>query len=198
MAIPSKEKIIPPSILYSDTKDPIIKEEFTKKSRFVFSEEYFFKPNQLFASWYEISSPKNLNVVLNNEVLASIPYELKDLIKEINKSKYILELSENHDDQGSSSYNDTTWKKAIVFLSNYISWIYSESRKIVPSPKIFHGPDGSIDIQWKTNEFKLLINIPAENNIATFFGSSQDNQEIEGLFNLENYKFQLLPSLVTV
>jgi hypothetical protein len=171
-------------------------DEFRKISRVIFSEEYIKPKQQLYN--FEITFPKSLKVMLNSEFIISIPYELRDLYREINKSKYILELQENHDDQGASKYSISTWKKAIIFLAKYNSWVYSESSKIVPSPKIFHGPDGSVDIQWKTDDFKLLINIPEENNIATFFGNYQNNQDVEGSFHLDNYKFQLLPSLVTV
>lgn len=197
MAVYSKGKNYSSAFVSSYPSQAIIREdEFTKKRRVVFSEEYL-KPKQTFYN-FEIILPRSLNIVLNNEEVISIPFELRDLYQEINKSKYILDLSENHDDQGGDEYNEGTWKKAIIFLSKYISWIYTESGKIISSPKIFHGPDGSIDIQWKTNEFKLLINVPSENDIATFYGNYQDSQEIEGSFNLENYKLQLLPSLVTI
>jgi len=172
------------------------KNAIKKENRYVSSDEYFTPKLELI--YYEDISLENLSITLNGEVIASIPDELKNLYIEINNSKYILDLLDNHDDQGGERYRIETWKKAIIFLTEYMSWVLKESGKTVSSPKIFHGPDGSIDFQWKTNDFKLLINIPVENNTATFFGNFQDNQEIEGSFDLDSYKVQLLPSLVTV
>lgn len=169
---------------------------FKHENKVVFPEEYIRPKHQIHT--LEIILPTILDIFLNDEFVVSIPYELRDLFREINKSKYILELIENHDNQGAIAYSNNTWKKTIIFLAEYVSLIYKESGKIVTSPKIFHGPDGSIDLQWKTNDFKLLINIPDETNIATFFGNYQNNQEVEGSFYIDNYKLHLLPSLITV
>jgi len=144
------------------------------------------------------SRSRLLKINLENFETISLPFELIELYNAIKESRYILDFEDNWDDQGAKKYLSSTWAKSINFITNYAKWIFDERKVIIPIPKIYHGPHGSIDIQWKNDDFKLLINIPEEDTNASFYGNFGDNQEIEGNFSINNYKLQLLPSLISI
>ncbi|MCP9237943.1 hypothetical protein [Lewinella sp. JB7] len=125
--------------------------------------------------------------------IAKLDYRFVELYTAIEKSKYILELPHNHDGRGSKAYGLETWKKACLFLIDLNSYLYNKAGIKSSVPNIYHGPNGSIDIQWEQDEFKLLINVPEGNDDVTFYGTYNNGQEIEGAFNLKDYKIQLLP-----
>ncbi|MGH7900630.1 MAG: hypothetical protein ACRENZ_02725, partial [Thermodesulfobacteriota bacterium] len=116
-------------------------------------------------------SKDTLKLILNDELIIELPYQFESLYNSIEESKYILELEENWDGEGSPTYKQSTWRRAIEFISNYAIWIFSETNRIIDAPKIYHGPNGSIDILWKKENYRLLINIPDDaEKPASFYG----------------------------
>lgn len=150
------------------------------------------------SKWVEaiISRPRKIKIQLTNEYIIDISYQFQNLIEEIEKSKYILELPDDWDDEGSPKYEEEVFINAIEFLIKSVQDIKDEFDVIIDTPKILHGPDGSIDVLWKNADYKLLLNIsPDENNIATFYGyNSNIGSEIKGKFNYKSkcQKFGLL------
>jgi hypothetical protein len=54
----------------------------------------------------------------------------------------------------------------------------------LPAPAILPGPNGSIDLHWKTPRFELLVNVPREEaNPATFYGDDYGSLCIRGNLN---------------
>ncbi len=104
----------------------------------------------------------------------------KELVyKEIEKSKYILDLQDNWDDEGSISYKYEVWKSAADLLLEMGDTI----TEIIEIPMISHGPHGSIDIFFNKNKtFKLLINIE-DNNDFSYYLEFNDFIENTVLFN---------------
>jgi len=62
-------------------------------------------------------------------------------------------------------------------------------------PKFYHGPAGRMDVFWENERFNLLINIPPDNETATFYGDNYQGQVTEGRFDPENFQQALLPDL---
>jgi len=146
------------------------------------------------------SRPKekqNLVVKLDDEIILEIPHKFKDLYDNIEKSKYILELEDDWDDEGSPAYDKTTWIRAIMFIYNYTKKIYDEFGIVVDSPKISQGPKSSIDILWKTEIYRFLINIPKDHNKpASFYGDDYHDEQIKGTIKTDNdSKWLVLSSL---
>jgi len=136
---------------------------------------------------------------LTNGKTLRISSELILLIQSIEKSKYILDLKDNWDDEGAKAYLEDTWIKAIRFIVNYAELILANTGKSIIAPDIYHGPDGSIDLLWKHLSFNLLINIPKDNMLlGTFYGDDYSSQKIEGSFNPELVKASLFPMLVNL
>jgi len=103
------------------------------------------------------------------------------ILAAIEASRSILDLPDNWDEEGSPSYAESTWERATIF----IKVTTSAYRRIVGSwiepPKITPGPDGSIDIRWKSAKRTLLINIPAnKDDIADFYGDDKATDIIKG------------------
>lgn len=141
----------------------------------------------------------NRQIYLNNELIVELPSRFEDLYECIEKSKYILELKENWDDEGSPPYKKSTWIRAIKFVSDYALWIFTETNKVIDTPKICHGPNGSIDILWKKGNYRLLINIPENTEKpASFYGDDYNSQKVKGEFNISNYNQGLLLTLLQI
>ena len=136
--------------------------------------------------------PRGYNITERGTSVVDVPAELSNLIAAIEKSKYILALEDDYDDEGSEGYEFETWSNAIRFLTAYAKHCYETTAIAPPPPFIYHGPDGSIDIQWREAAFRLLINIPKGDIPATFFGRSK-GQEVSGVFDSKNPIFELFP-----
>lgn len=142
---------------------------------------------------------KKITVITLDNINIRVSQDLPILIQSIEKSKYILELKDNWDDEGAKAYLKDTWIKAIKFIVNYAELILAHTGKSIIAPNIYHGPDGSIDLLWKHLSFNLLINIPEDATLlGTFYGDDYGSQKIEGSFNPELVKTSLFPFLVNL
>ena len=102
---------------------------------------------------------------------------LEAIAKEIEKSKYILDLKDKYNDEGAEKIDPEIWEESIKLVIRYSKYVYRGYNKIIEAPKIFHGPDNSIDILWETKkEDMLLINInkPGGKMFASYYGCLHD------------------------
>jgi hypothetical protein len=131
--------------------------------------------------------------VFKGKPIGSLPSELAFLFKTLDKSQYILQLEEDWDDAGGAKYDETTWLNAMSFLVRYAKTLYTDFNIIINSPKIYHGPKGSIDIIWEPSAYRLVINIPKEGQKAMFYADDYKDQITEGVFQLEHFNVSLIP-----
>ena len=82
------------------------------------------------------------------------------LLTSINESRWILELNDNWDDGGSCSYKEEVWERARKFLFKLAVESAKKYSFTIFIPSILPGPDGSIDLHWKMNDYEFLVNIP--------------------------------------
>lgn len=136
-----------------------------------------------------------INILLDGKIIVTLPVELKDLAAAIEKSKYMLALKKDFDSEGSEPYSQEVWVKAVRFIAGYAQWLYDLFGKIIATPKIYHAPEGSIDMYWENERLNLLINIPPANNPATFYGDNYGEQITEGKFDPQHFQQALLPDL---
>jgi hypothetical protein len=120
--------------------------------------------------------------------------EMSSLLDEINKSRSLLELEDNWDDEGSVGYDESTWLRARNFLIRNAVRLHQSKKKPFDSPEISPGPNGSIDLHWKTDARELLINVPADpQDTISYYGDdrAEDTENairgknIEGSTNAE-------------
>ena len=138
---------------------------------------------------------QEIQIRLENKLVAALPQELADLATAIEKSKYILSLEKDFDSEGAEPYPSEVWIKAIRFISGYAAWLFRLFGKTIALPEIYHAPESSIDIYWENERFNLLINIPADESPATFYGDDFGKQVTQGKFDPENFQNALLPHL---
>jgi hypothetical protein len=125
--------------------------------------------------------------------IAVLPSELAFLFKTMDKSQYILQLEDDWDDAGGEKYDDQTWVNAMSFLARYAQNLFNDFNIIINSPRIYHGPKGSIDILWEPSAYRLVINIPKDSNKAMFYADDYKDQITEGVFHLDNFNVSLIP-----
>lgn len=96
------------------------------------------------------------------------------LLPAIEKSRLMLTLSEDWDDEGSPAYEEQTWQRAVDFMLGTAIEFWRESGIIPEAPRIRKGPLESIDLHWLTPKRELLINVPATANASfDFYGDDR-------------------------
>ncbi len=100
--------------------------------------------------------------------------KLKSLKQEILKSKYILKLANNWDEEGALPISSRIYETAIHFLQNYTLFIFETYKTIIETPSINPVKNGSIDLEWHTPNARLLINIRDTQN-AYYYGDQHKN-----------------------
>ena len=110
------------------------------------------------------------------------------LEEEIQRSQKILDLEEDWDGDGACAYATETWQKAVFFLRNLIGGLPEHALEIEASeeliPEILPGPHGSIDLEWEADRFDLLINIPKDGELASYYGDDYGENRIKGNLNI--------------
>ena len=59
-------------------------------------------------------------------------------------------------------------------MLEYSKAIWEEDSVLIDAPKILPGPDGSIDLLWDKQSYRLLLNIhPHPEQIVSFYGDNR-------------------------
>ncbi|HLG13013.1 MAG TPA: hypothetical protein VJH03_00595 [Blastocatellia bacterium] len=111
-----------------------------------------------------------------------LPTYLSESIRQaIEESRRILDLKDNWDDEGSPAYEESTWARALDFLTLNAITLWRHRAVWVCAPRILPGPQGSIDLHWRTGGRELLVNIPASlSEPADFYGDNGSCNVIKG------------------
>ncbi len=124
-----------------------------------------------------------------------LPSAFKDLKAEIDVSGYILELKEGWDGENGEPYDIHVWERVVEFLvSMYLNSVHIFD--VVPDfPKIYHGPDGTIDLSWEKSDYQILANCPKEEGKqVSFYGEKIKEEIFKGSF----YMIDKCPSLLMI
>lgn len=130
---------------------------------------------------------------LSDEFSIELPHNLQHLKNPILLSSYIIELKEDWDDNGGQPYSIDIYKVSINFILNFGTWVTDNFSFPFSLPKIYHGPNGSIDILFNYRNSKIFFNIADDGKTGYFYANSGQEQVSEGHFNARNPKFNLLP-----
>ena len=107
----------------------------------------------------------------------------------IEASKYIYDLQDDWDEEGSIGYQKATWERATDLIMGFFDHSLGIDTHSLPAPNIAPGPDGSIDIHWqlKNKNRELLINIPADpQSPAVYYGTGGPNDVTKGKLELSS------------
>jgi hypothetical protein len=111
---------------------------------------------------------------------------LAGLSTAIRESRTMLDLSDDWDDEGSPRILESTWRRATEYLRRHAELLYIRSGTRIPTPRILPGPDGSVDLHWKTDRRELLLNVPAQAaEPATFYGDAFGTNSFKGKLDTE-------------
>ena len=111
---------------------------------------------------------------------SDIDQENLQILAEIERSRAIIDLTDNWDQEGSPGYREETWKRATSFLGLQVQTARQYSWTI-GVPDINPADNGSIDIFWKNEDRELLLNVPAdEHEPIAFYGDSRNGETISG------------------
>ena len=112
----------------------------------------------------------------NRRLSRVAPYRspvITSLLKAIDASKAEFPSHDNWDQEGSVGYSESTWRRVNQFLiRNAIHFSRSRNFSV---PEILPGPDGSIDLLWRTKSRELLINVPPGTEALSFYGDDRED-----------------------
>lgn len=115
-----------------------------------------------------------------------VPFQLATLAQALNESRWMLELEDDFDGDGSPGYAEATWERAARFLIDSAKFAL-ELGFNMPVPKVQNGPEGTLDLFWETSTAKLLLNIPIEVEAqGQYYGYRTDGSETRGSFDISH------------
>lgn len=157
--------------------------------------ETFGAVSQLMKIYYEEffnNEFNNLEFQRQQGILSRLIVNLSfnpELEKVINDSKYILELEDNWDDEGADKIAHEAWESATSFLRNYSDTLEKDFGKEIVMPNISPVPNGSIDLYFKSEKGKFLINFNYDNEqlAISYYGEDRlKNKCLKG--RLDNFQ----------
>jgi len=113
---------------------------------------------------------------------------------------HILNLPDNWDDNGAEKFRKETLEHASNLLKNIFQDLWNQMID-APFPLISPVPDGSVDINWETETFELLINVPARDNLlVNLYGEriNHPEDEVEVRINYDMAAQYVIPWLIKV
>jgi hypothetical protein len=120
--------------------------------------------------------------------------EIEQVIEE---SRSLLEMEGDWDGEGSPGYSAETWSRAVEFLKDNTRRLRDILGVWGAAPSISPGPNGSIDLHWKTASRELLINIPTDpDQPAGYYGDDSGNNRIKGTLDTSGRNEWLLMWLI--
>jgi hypothetical protein len=142
---------------------------------------------------YSYGEPNEIEIRYANHLVAKILVELAHIAEAIEESKSILDFEDNWDDEGAERIQYLTWLRAISFLESYAISAYKNFGVVIEKPDLTPGPEGSIDVIWKSASYRLLINISKEENqSALFYGDNYKDEKIKGSINPKEFNAGML------
>ena len=118
----------------------------------------------------------------------------------IDSSRKILEWPDDWDDEGSKSYKAATWERSVKWLQEAAIAYHKQLGIWIEPPQILPGPEGSIDIHWKIQEYErreLLINFSEnEDDPVEYYGQGNKKDLIKGSIDISQSSVWILSWLM--
>lgn len=93
-------------------------------------------------------------------------------------------MSDDWESEGGTNFSRNTIKKVKDFVFGIMDYFSDQRIEFFP-PKILPLLDGSLDVKWENNDFRLIINIPSEvSQLVEIYGDLkhselEENNEID-------------------
>lgn len=109
-----------------------------------------------------------LNILNRVFILDRNLVHIKDVIIE---SQNILNKKDDWDDEGACATDENTYLKSIELLINYAKDVLNTYSFTIAVPEINLTKNGSIDLEWRSENYILLFNIQkSENLLVHYYG----------------------------
>jgi len=94
----------------------------------------------------------------------------------------LLSLRDDWDGEGAQQVKESTFWRAVRFLRSLQAFVQQQqSAPLLELPDIFPRPNGDILIQWKTDQFQLVVTIPEdESKPAVYYGKGDAENVTKG------------------
>jgi hypothetical protein len=118
------------------------------------------------------------------------PNRQSDLEETINSAQYIRDLGKDWDENNAQEIPLTIFESSISFLRQYNLFLQNNYGLSLPKLEINPCSNGSIDLSWRTENVRLLINIKEVNGIsyAYFYGDRYNNKSpIKGNIAVDDF-----------
>lgn len=126
---------------------------------------------------------------------AMIEEEQRAMETEITAANFVLSIENGIESDDFESYSQGTLDRATGFLRRLMIHAHTANVIGMGIPQIGPADRGSIDLYWEKNDRTLLINFPAAENIANFYGKKAKS-EISGRFEPSEARAELVFWLV--
>jgi hypothetical protein len=115
----------------------------------------------------------------------------------LKRCRELLDLPADWDDAGASRIHPDTIEAACSLIESAESKALDRYGRSLPMPKVSPCTDGSVDLFWKTDAYRLLINIqPNDGAPSDFFGETKSGLTFRGTFPTRSQDPQLVPLFV--
>lgn len=111
---------------------------------------------------------------------------LARIVGAIDDARGLTDLPVDWDDEGASPIAEQTFQRAASFLRTTAMQLAVWGIEL-PAPQISPCSDGSIDLFWKDEAFRLLVNVQPGNAASDFFGENPRGIQVKGPFVPENH-----------
>jgi len=97
---------------------------------------------------------------------------LHDVETTIRQSQWILDIADDEDE--GEPISETTLTRANEFLRRMVIEAWHRYGVRVKAPIISPGPDGGVDLLWKTGKRELLVNVSAnDTDSVSYYGNDR-------------------------
>lgn len=118
--------------------------------------------------WQFSKYKKKSDKIINDKSILSLKSKFESDIEKFHEG--IISLKENWNKEGAKEFDDELWNKSSELLREILFYLW-ENNITVPIPAILPCSDGSLDINWETEKFELLVNIPPDHQeLVSIYG----------------------------
>jgi len=92
------------------------------------------------------------------------------------------EIFSRLDEEGNPACSKATWERAVSFLTRFARSASERFGVKIGVPSILPGPQGSVDLNWRSGKSELLVNVPADaSKPINFYGDRTDGSWRKGV-----------------
>lgn len=104
---------------------------------------------------------------------------LEDVARVVERSRDLITAI---DEEGSPLCSIAAWERAAQFLADYARWAWDNQGRRIELPEVLPGPEGSVDLHWRTRHFELLLNVPTDpSKFIEYFGDDAKGNTTKGI-----------------